>query len=644
MSGSEGFTKVSLSLLPMEDIRNYLLLKYDFIDLKSLDVSHPELLAISTGDRETIKNALNLGGIPASQFLTVTEGNDIGNKFSVSRDEIMQLRDELYQLKAELGRKKLITNYNDYAGFHETFDTTDIIYEAEPVGKIIDTADTNRKVIVDEDTFKKFSVNDYIVFRYANPAREPHVARIENMTLDDLTIHFRPGATEKPAPGTAEVFKSLGRYHRGSFAFIKESHVKMSDPRYSTLDDDTFILRKQLNTNKEGIGYTFKINDSMFDDKDSGYFCELKIKALQMGSPDPLTAYLIYEKDIDLFKGVDHADFPNICLAESKPATITGEGVTQLVTFDFKLDDDSYPIVEKERLCVIIMSKGVIDSDNYYEIQFLTNKLNGEFYDLQKNNKVYKYHHIRTATAPAMTTDEEMNKSDLYYNYVVRAIETDKIIPYRNGVYTKKLRLDEPLKAARARLTLRINREGMFKSETAGGIDEDRILILEDRLATETNHYKMEEVAGVGAKEGDIVIVGNHIGNYMAQSRDDVQVTGGMYLQGGEPIYRMGYKVFLRSRRIAKAPMTFEDVVEAESYHELELRAVITDRKKRSRNISDRLVFEADLNGSELDEFNDFELQIVWDTGHTVLQAADIYAEEMHGAIQDLTFSLEKEF
>ena len=644
MSSSDVFTKVSLSLLPIEDIRNYLLLKYDFIDLESLGVTHPQLLAISTGDRETIKNALHLGGVPAHQFLTVTEGSFIENKFSVSREEVMNLRDELYQLKAELSRKKLITNYNDYAGFHETFDTTDVVYEAEPIGKIIDTADTNRKVIIDEDTFKKLSVNDYIVFTYENPAREPHVARIENMTLDDLTVHFRPGAVEKPAPGTAKIYKSLGRYHRGSFAFIKESHVKMSEPRYSTFDDDTFILRRQLSSNKEGIAYTFKINDMMFDDKSSGYFCELKIKALQMGSPDPLTAYLIYEKDIDLFKGVDHADFPNICLAESKPAVITGEGVTQLMTFDFRLDDDSYPIVEKERMCVIIMSKGIVDADNYYEIQFLTNKMNGEFFDIQKNNVVYKYQHVRSATAPAMITDAEMNKADLYYNYVVRAIETDKIIPYKNGVYTKKLRVDDPVKAARARLTLRINREGMFKSESAGGIDEDRILILEDRLKTEMNRYKMEDIAGIGAKEKDLVIVGKHIGEYMTQSRDDVQVTGGMYLHGEEPIYRMGYKVYLRSRKIVKAPVTFEDVVEAESYHELELKAVMTDRRKRSRNISDRLIFEADLNGSEIEEFNDFEIQIVWETGHTVLQAADIYAEEMHGAIQDLTLTLEKEF
>ncbi len=130
----------------------------------------------------------------------------------------------------------------------------------------------------------------------------------------------------------------------------------------------------------------------------------------------------------------------------------------------------------------------------------------------------------------------------------------------------------------------------------------------------------------------------------MTQSRDDVQVTGGMFLKGGEPIYRMGYKVYLRSRKITKAPLTFEDVIEAESYHELELTAVMTDRKKRNRNISDRLVFEADLNGTELEEYNDFELQIVWDTGHTVLSANDIYAEELHGAIQDLTFTLEKEF
>ncbi|MEK5433941.1 hypothetical protein MKY88_24375 [Lysinibacillus sp. FSL R7-0073] len=644
MSSSEVFTKVSLSLLPTEDIRNYLLLKHDFIDLESLNVSHPELLAISTGDRETIKNALNLGGIPASQYLTVTEGSSIESKFSVSREEVMHIRDELYQLKAELGRKKLITNYNDYAGFHETFDTTDVIYEEAPIGKIIDVADTNRKVIVDEDTFKKFSVNDYIVFTYENPAREPHVARVESMSHDDLTIHFRPGAVEKPAPGTAKIFKSLGRYHRGSYAFIKESHVKMSEPRHSTLDDDTYILRKQLVSNKEGIGYTFKINDMMFDEKDSGYFCELKIKALQMGSPDPLTAYLIYEKDIDLFKGVDHADFPNICLAESKPATVSGQGVSQIMTFDFKLDDDTYPIVEKKRLCVVIMSKGVVNEDNYYEVTFLTNKVNGEFFDLQKNNTVYKYMHIRPATAPALITDENMNKADLFYNYVVRAIETDKIVPYTSGVYTKKLRVDEPIKAARARLTLRINREGMFKSETAGGIDEDRILILEDRLATEMNRYKMENVAGIGARDKDLVIIGNNIGRYMTQSRDDVQVTGGMFLKGGEPIYRMGYKIYLRSRKVTKAPLTFEDVIEAESYHELELTAVMTDRKKRNRNISDRLVFEADLNGTELEEYNDFELQIVWDTGHTVLSANDIYAEELHGAIQDLTFTLEKEF
>ena len=118
---------VSLAMLPVEDIATYLDVVEGFsrkaekaTDTDKVAGISAELIAKAATnadgtlvkDRETVQNALQLGGISASDYLT-TEGSEslLNDTYKVSTtlsDELKEVRDELYQLKAELAKQGYI--------------------------------------------------------------------------------------------------------------------------------------------------------------------------------------------------------------------------------------------------------------------------------------------------------------------------------------------------------------------------------------------------------------------------------------------------------------------------------------------------------------------------------------------------------
>lgn len=87
-------------------------IKSDLIAKAATDPESGELIS----DRDTVNNALRLGGIEASKYLT-TEGASgiLSDTYAVSinsGNEIKNLRDELYQMKAELAKSGMIKILN----------------------------------------------------------------------------------------------------------------------------------------------------------------------------------------------------------------------------------------------------------------------------------------------------------------------------------------------------------------------------------------------------------------------------------------------------------------------------------------------------------------------------------------------------
>ena len=106
--------KPSLSLLPMDDIaaklksnkvnRNFMTREDNATDVDSVAGIKSNRIAISAEghNRETVKNALNLDGKPASEYVSREDGNKflkVSSELSkVYSEEIRNLRNELYLL------------------------------------------------------------------------------------------------------------------------------------------------------------------------------------------------------------------------------------------------------------------------------------------------------------------------------------------------------------------------------------------------------------------------------------------------------------------------------------------------------------------------------------------------------------------
>ena len=91
------------------------------IDTKAEDVDKvggiaADHIAVSIdGDRETVPNALKLGGKLAADYMTTTTGNSLNKRTenikSKFGSDILALRDELYQLRGQLAKNGYVKDF-----------------------------------------------------------------------------------------------------------------------------------------------------------------------------------------------------------------------------------------------------------------------------------------------------------------------------------------------------------------------------------------------------------------------------------------------------------------------------------------------------------------------------------------------------
>ncbi|MCY7865887.1 hypothetical protein MOB78_12415 [Bacillus spizizenii] len=669
-------TKLSISLLPIEDIQELLRYQYDFITIEdnATDVNNVAGVpagkiaeAVSEEDRQTILNSLRLGGKPAKEYLTQEDGGHITRNYQKIREvysnEIRDLRDELYQLKGELVKRGVVTNYNPYAGFQDAFRNNDPVYLKDPLAEVLESSMEKDEVKIPEYAFKDLDVDDFIVLHMKDIGRF-HVARVTRLMPNGETVKFSPASAFDIKGGTTDLYKSLGMYDNGSFAFIRPAEkIPTSQEAHSTLNDDTNRHRRNITAPNRGFGYTFRIPNTMFavngEPKTEGYLVRAQAKVTRFGTPGSLIAYVINENDIPNFRNPQQAEDDGILLAKSQPVLPPNEQIERLVEFDF-WDGHQYPIIKndetvdkKTRFCLIVEATGLVDASNYYRVMFLQHKdpVTGELGDLQLNNITYEYtQKENNSDEHALITNGEINSADLYYGIITKGIVTNGIIPYREGVYTAKVTLQEPVEISRARLMLRVNREGYYvtgNTNAASIQDGNNLLFHKDPVLG--NIYDMQEIAGIGAKNhDDWVVVGKQLRKLISQNQDAIQLDKGVFLEGPEqPIYRVGYKVYLKAiRKVYRPEWNIWEEKERVKI-ELPLSAVMPDRMKRSDKISDRLIFENEFIDTEDPDlaakyFNEFELQVYWKTEYSAQFDNDRYKEHFLGRIHDLSLSFDK--
>ena len=654
------FTKVTPSMLAMDDIAALLLAEYEFLDTsmnatdtdKVAGVAAAQIaVASSTGDRTTVNNSLKLNNVAASGYTTAATTTALSDKLTSIRsnygEEITELRDELYQLKLDLAKQGLTTNTLPHAGFIDLFKVSDPVHVNGSLATATANSAAANEITISTGDYDKFRVNEWIAIHIQDAARY-HVCQITEKKADGITLKFTPSTTYAIHANQAFIYKSLGESVDGSFSFLKTAeNLAGAKEMECNLTDDTFRLRRQIKVSNTGYGYTFRIPEEK-----RGYLNSFSIQAKAYGTPGALKAYVLHDHELENFKNPAQAIEDGILLGVSAPVSrlaSAGEGILEFNFYNgvqFPLLNDLDEAGHIVRYAIIIEALSA-DALNYYDIVFLQSR-DGEGVagDLQLNNLTYSYVQ-KTDNSPdaALVTDTTINAADLYYEMITRPLVNNGFTPHREAVYTAEFRTEQPIEISQARVTLRIAREGCFCSNNTRAEAYQPGYSFPFKKEAYTVGYDMVDLAGVGLNlSSDKVIIGSHFLTATAQNASEIVLQDGIYAESvNMPVYRCGYDVVLRASMEEFNETTLLPSITGSYVAELPLVAVLPDRRKRSEKISDRLVFESDLyDGETVNRFNRFELQIHWKTGFNSIYEDDVYKADLVGRIHDLVVSLER--
>lgn len=195
---------------------------------------------------------------------------------------------------------------------------------------------------------------------------------------------------------------------------------------------------------------------------------------------------------------------------------------------------------------------------------------------------------------------------------------------YSVGLYTtaKPISIAQCVKASRARLTIEIAKEGLYRSNPRKTNDPYNVV----RVDNLRNMFM----------PGDKVIIGDTIVTVLSTTdKTKIVIDKNLYVEDGTPIYKCAYSAILKTYNSQYDKQSGIKTIDNNSkqIHELSLIAVIPTRTKDSF-ISDRLVFEC----NDIDnDFNTAELQIKWESTYS-----SILENEFIGRIYGLNLAFDK--
>jgi len=692
---SNEYSKITLNQLDKDAIAEYVVLSKKLVyrdgDMDtaantSLDtdkvagVSSDNIaVAIDKDHRDTVQNALQLGGLDASEYMTNTAGSGIQetqNKATAAfGGDIRDLKDELYQLRHELSKNGIIEDLGQYTGYHDNFRNNRYINVQDMVGiaSTVETDKENEIIVNDNEVFNSFDALDFIC-----------IVNNNNKTFDIKQIAEKEAARNAfvldsnlrsiVRDSELSLYKSKGIIHNGLYKFANEAATIISTEEYhSGLSDDTYNTTKRINTSQRGFGYGFKVPESK-----QGFVTSLEICAKAFGSPGALMCYLIDARDLDKFRNPTQAendyesDKENNSIdgfkffAKSQPYTLNSSMGKRYIKFNFQQSDGSYPLMTQDKdgeavRYIVIIEALDVDKDNYYDIIFLQHRnQDGSLSDLELNNVTYHYRRQSDSSADnALTTDADINNFDMYYNIVTRGTIENEPEAQKQGLYTAQYTQQNAktdFYAAKARLMLRVKREGEYRavvdSDLPKVFDNDVLTVenenaanniktIEDlRLKTELYKRIEERKSEADISEQVNVIIGNNIVKVKGLDLDTITTASPILVKNHDKIYRSAYLVSLKAREIKFDKETGEYAIGDYDHYIMPLKDVFKDLNPVNTDYSDRLLFECDLDADK--KYNDFEIQIFWENPE-LSNYTDIKASQM-GAIKDLVWSFVRGF
>lgn len=446
-------------------------------------------------DRNTVLNAVNLGGRPADDFMTKSDGTSIGTvqqaMIEAYSGEIADLKEELYQLRGELERNNYIQDYGMYSGISDHFDKNKYRNIQKPLG-IFECDDYNDKDIlsVTDEVYELFDKYDYICL--VDKENRYCIRQIVEKIDDGLKLRFNSktsfvyGGTildknipeekellEAATDSTLFVFKSRGIIHNGIYKFATkpENQPSSSIRFYSGLTDDRKRKSLILSTSGEGIAYSFRVAGSA-SERDSienydgagslishqGYLESFTVVVRPYGEPGELECYIFDKKDLPRFKNPVQFenDYKSRVLVDGAPIRFfsksswiykeNNKSIKQYAKFSFE-KDGQYPLMskdedyndEKVEYVAIICAKNM-PAGSYYSLLCLQNNNtteseDSEERDLEINNEMYTYKEQADESVNLAVVKAKDN-CDLFFQIVTLKAEDNMPQPLSSGLYT----------------------------------------------------------------------------------------------------------------------------------------------------------------------------------------------------------------
>lgn len=636
---------ISPAMLPLESIAEYMDKVEGFSkkkeaaeDTKAVANISSEFIAVAATneegelvkDRETVKNALQLGGVDAKDYVT-TEGANalLSDTYQVSvnsGNEVKNLRDELYQLKSELTKAGLIKQSHCYNGYYDAFKEGNETYIKEAVTLTSTTVSQVQVGYLPVEDVSNLTAGEYIVIE----TEVPQVAKIEDITGTDrinLTANING-----PIPVGTRISKSYGAYNEGMFVFGKRKEVSVaSQEKYIILNDDAqpMSLVKKYTPNS---GYAAQIN---IPSTARGAIKRVGVQAKVTGNPGGLRCLVIDPlsnvEDVFTMTTLEEMKQKGKIIAQSN--LLYASNATQSFN-ELYFEFNEVVALEKQNYIFLFVQ---VDADNYnyWELKGLRGETN---IDLQTNSKLYSF-----TEGNALIAED----GDLYLVVVTSDLVKNKMEYSKQGLYSAKVQLSDASPATRLRVELKVNREGRFAvvdtpNTLLPGVGANLNTYNEDNKSYATSIFNVGQTIAIG---NQIAKVGNSRTDNTAFNLEETT-----YAPAGAPVYRIGYKVQAKAcnsyidKKDARNPIKKEDICLVE----LPLVAIIQGKESGKEAISsDRLIFEADIKANEtgyiLEQFNEIETQIFWENqGATTVDLNN--SPELAGKILDVTISTDNTY
>ena len=389
---------ISPSLLPMDEIAQYMEIVAKFgkktdssADTNNVGGVDSSLIAKAAtnedgalySDRETVKNALQLGGVPASSYVTAEgAGALLSDTYAVSvnmGNEIKNLRDELYQMKAELAKSGMIKNIDCYNGFIDAFKVGNEKYLKDAITIIsTDMSSVSNSFISVEDT-SEFIAGEYIVIN----TNEPQIVKIQDV-VNSTRLNLASNVAGPIASGT-EIFKAYGSYNNGAFVFGSKKDLSVSSKeRYIILNDDAqpLLLTKKYTPNS---GYAAQIN---IPSTARGAVRKVGVQAKVTGHPGGLKCYVIdttnNTNDVTSLPTIVELKEDGKVIGESN-LLYSSEATSSFNEMYFEFSE---PVILEKSNYMFLFVQIDADTNNYWELRGLRGENN---MDLQTNSKLYSF-------------------------------------------------------------------------------------------------------------------------------------------------------------------------------------------------------------------------------------------------------------